>query len=196
MTFSADSSVLVFVTADHLAHLWNWQTNKKESHFALHHSGHIHTLVCSGEYVLTMSAENGVRIWDQTTGLLITALSQTKTVLVARFSPKATFILTGSRDGTADIWETATGHQLASIAHEHEVYAVAWSEDERAVVTACRDQHIRLWLWQPEDLITKAALRLTRNLTHEEWSHYIGNEPYQKTFSNLVWREREPENIE
>ena len=198
MTFSADSSVLVVVTADHLAHLWNWQTNKKKFHVALHHSGRIHTLACSphGECVLTVSAENGVRVWNQATGLLVAALSHTEAVLTARFSPNGAFILTGNRDGTAAIWETATGHQLASIVHEHEVYAVAWSEDERAVVTACRNQHIRLWLWQPEDLITLAATRLTRNLTHEEWSRYIGNEPYRKTFTNLGWREREPEESE
>lgn len=130
--------------------------------------------------MLTVSAENGVRVWNLSTGLLVTALFHTETVLAARFSPRGTFILTGSRDGTAGIWETTTGHQLASIEHEHEVYAVTWSEDERSVVTACRDQHVRLWMWQPEDMIARAFPRLTHNLTHEEWHHYIGNEPYQE----------------
>jgi len=198
LTFSANNSVLVVVTEDHLAHLWQWKANNKEQHFSLHHSGHIHILACSphGEYVLTVSAENGARVWSLSTGLLITALSHTEAVLAARFSPRGTAILTGSRDGTAGIWETTTGQRLASIEHEHEVYAVAWSEDERYVVTACRDQHVRLWMWQPEDMIARTAPRLTRNLTHEEWHHYIGNEPYQRTYTNLGWREREPEEIE
>lgn len=198
LTFSADSSVLVVVTDDHLAHLWQWQTDTKEQRLALHHSGHIHTLACSPNenFVLTISTENGARVWNQSTGLLLTALPHTQTVLAARFSPDGTYILMGSSGGTAGIWETTTGHQLASIEHEQAVYAVAWSEDGCSVVTACRDQHVRLWMWKPEDMIARAASHLTRNLTHEEWHRYIGNEQYRRTYTNLGWRETEPESIE
>jgi hypothetical protein len=43
----------------------------------------------------------------------------------------------------------------------------------------------RIWLWRYEDLIAEAQNRLTRNLTPDEWSQYIGDEPYRKTFPDL-----------
>jgi hypothetical protein len=40
-------------------------------------------------------------------------------------------------------------------------------------------------LWRPEDLITEACARLTRNLARAEWEQYLGDEPYRATCPNL-----------
>jgi hypothetical protein len=44
---------------------------------------------------------------------------------------------------------------------------------------------VRVWLWQPEDLIADACTRLPRNLTQEEWQQYVGAEPCRPTCPNL-----------
>jgi hypothetical protein len=43
----------------------------------------------------------------------------------------------------------------------------------------------RVWLWCTQDLIELACLRLTRNLTQEEWKQYLPGEPYRKTCPDL-----------
>jgi hypothetical protein len=46
------------------------------------------------------------------------------------------------------------------------------------------DAHV--WLYLPEDLITEACSRVTRNLTRAEWAQYIGDAlPYQAVCPNL-----------
>jgi len=191
ITFSPDNDTLIVGTHDHIVHAWRWKINENRQTLVLHHSGRIHTMLCSpnGEYLLTVSQENGVRVWDISTGLLISSMPHSEVVLAARFSSSGMYVITGSRDHTAGIWETTTGRQLACIDHEKSVYAVACSDDERYVATACEDQSIRLWIWTPEDLISEAATHLTRNLTQEEWHTYVGNEPYRRTYPNLGWRE-------
>jgi tetratricopeptide (TPR) repeat protein len=45
---------------------------------------------------------------------------------------------------------------------------------------------ISTWIWARAELMKEACAHLTRNLTLEEWSQYFGDEPYQKTCSNLT----------
>jgi hypothetical protein len=40
---------------------------------------------------------------------------------------------------------------------------------------------VRVWLWQPEDLIDKACARLTPNLTEDEWEICLLGELYLET---------------
>ena len=65
------------------------------------------------------------------------------------------------------------------------VQDLSFSKDGRYLATAGNDNFATLWLWQPEDLISKACERLTRNLSTKEWQDYLGHIPYQKTCSHL-----------
>ncbi len=46
-----------------------------------------------------------------------------------------------------------------------------------------------VWLLRPDDLIAAACTRLTWNLTTQEWTRFIGDEPYRKTCENLPYPE-------
>ena len=65
------------------------------------------------------------------------------------------------------VWETSGGNEVAEIK------------------TAGNDNYATLWLWRPEDLISKACERLTQNLSAIEWQDYLGDMSYQKTCSHL-----------
>ena len=44
---------------------------------------------------------------------------------------------------------------------------------------------VRLWLWQPCDLIREACRRLPRNLSWEEWKEHLSATPYHRTCKRL-----------
>ena len=105
----------------------------------------------------------------------------------ALFSPTGRYIITISADFTVHIWEAATGHPLAELEHNDEVYRLALSADETHLATASRDQHIRIWHWSSDVLFQEARYHMTRNLTPEEWLHYLGDIPYEETFLLDWW---------
>ena len=54
------------------------------------------------------------------------------------------------------------------------------------IIAGGEDYLVKLWLYRPEDLIDLACSRVTRNLTREEWTQYVGDVlPYQAVCPNL-----------
>ena len=170
--------------------IWQWGTKTKEPNIILRHEDYVHTIsLCPDKrYLLTTSDDKRARVWDITTGSLVQYLSHKDEVVAAAFDNEGKYIATASSDHTVGIWDAQTGEQLARLVHDNRVYAVVFSKDGRYLATACDDFLVRVWLWKREDLEAEAKLRLTGNLTHEEWQEYIGNEPYRETFIDLGWR--------
>ena len=92
-------------------------------------------------------------------------MSHEASVNSVAFSPDGKYLATGSDDKTAGVWEVTTGKQIARMSHKSPVCSVAFSPDGKYVATASEDKTARFWLVWPEDLISEAASRLTRNLT-------------------------------
>ncbi len=70
--------------------------------------------------------------------------------------------------------------------HERTVWAVAFGLDGKLVASGSLDRTVRVWRWQPRDLIATATTFLPRNLTRAEWKPYIGDAlPYQAVCPGL-----------
>ena len=86
------------------------------------------------------------------------------------------------------IWRT-DGAEVARIEHLSKVTQVAFSPNGDLIsfarVTPDGDSAIHVLLWRPEQLITEACQRLTRNLDAAEWREYLGTGQYGKTCPNL-----------
>ena len=132
---------------------------------------------------LFVVSETHVRVFDLPTGNLRAVLGHEEELQAIRFSPESKILATLSH-GTANIWNYATGELLSRISAGY-VRDVRFAREGRYIITGSNDRTAVAWLWKAEDLREEACTRLTRNLTTNEWSRYLGREPYRKTCPNL-----------
>ena len=138
-----------------------------------------------GKYLATGSVDNTARLIERATGKEVYRLTHLDWVYGVAFSrPNGRYLATASRDKTALIVERATGKRLSRITHEGMVIALEFSDEGKYLETFAGDTFSRN-LVRPQDLISEACARLSRNLTHEEWDQYFPEASYHKTCPNL-----------
>jgi len=62
---------------------------------------------------------------------------------------------------------------------------IAFRPDGKQVAMLGWYTTVHLWQWNPDDWITEACSRLSRNLTQDEWLAHLREEIYQPTCDNL-----------
>jgi WD40 repeat protein/serine/threonine protein kinase len=91
----------------------------------------------SSNIVQAVGAVGEARIWDATTGKLLTPpLAHRDVVRHAAFSPDGRLVVTASSDGTARVWDAVTGGPLSPpIVHVDAVANAAFTPDGRKIIT-------------------------------------------------------------
>lgn len=87
------------------------------------------------------------RIWDPTTGRLLTTLKEhDSAVRSVAWAPNGTRLATSSDDKTIRIWDTASWRVLFTLsAHADTVYRIAWKHDSSRLASCSDDETIRIW---------------------------------------------------
>ena len=100
-----------------------------------------------GQYILTASADQTARLWEQASGKeIMTYRGHERSVNSAVFSPDGEYILTASHDQTARLWERSSGKQIMTYrGHEFWVTSAVFSPDGEYILTASDDRTARLW---------------------------------------------------
>jgi tetratricopeptide (TPR) repeat protein len=112
------------------------------------------------------------------------------------FSPDGTTLVSvacgkggemGCNEGEIMLWDVETMLPIGDPLRGHTSYinSVAFSPDGQTVATGSSDQTIRLWRVSVEPWATRACRVAGRNLSWDEWQHYLGDRPYQKTCPSL-----------
>jgi WD40 repeat protein len=178
----------MLATADEDGIVILWDISRHQQLAILPHGEYISKIAFSpnGQFLATAGECGTAVLWEIPNGHRLTTLYHEKEVVTVAFSSNSHFLTTASADQTARVWEIPSGREISRIYHKDMVADAVFSPDSRVLVTATSlGRECCTWLWLPEDLIAKTQSYLTRNLTQDEWKHYMGDEPYQKTCPNL-----------
>lgn len=166
VAFSPDNTLLAS-GADKEIKLWSVQTWEVLRTLNAH-EGVIRGIVFSpdGKLIASCSDDNTVKVWEASTGDLVTVFTGHTyyDVNCIAFDPTGSKIASASSDRTVKIWDALTGRVINSIrAHTYyEVTAVSFSPDGRLLATGSVDHSIKIW-----DIATGVLIETLRGHTDD-----------------------------
>jgi WD40 repeat protein len=101
----------------------------------------------AGDRVASISDDRTMRVWNATTGALITELRGASDRLQSgAFSPDDKEIVASARDGSTRVWDVASGRmRLALTGHRGVVWHTEFDPSGRRILTTADDGSARLW---------------------------------------------------
>jgi dipeptidyl aminopeptidase/acylaminoacyl peptidase len=149
----------------------------------VYHDGYVTSVVFSpdGRYMVSTGGSSAIA-WEAATGKEIMHMPSTGNT--AFFTSDGRYVIIGE-DTAASVWDVTTWKEISRIPHNTGMKSFALSPDGEYLLFRGNGDIVGL-KWRTEDLIADACLRVTRNLTHEEWQQYIGDAlPYQEICPNF-----------
>ena len=151
-----------------------WTCAGPEQRRQLAHNGPVYGAAVSkdGNVVVSCSADQTVRVWDNATGQQKFSLAGHRgAVHAVALSPDETFVVSSGADGTLRLWDIVGGRQLKQLAAwETTMYSVAIHPAGNLIAAAGADRKVHLL-----DLITGNEIRTLSG--HTDYIHSVTFSP-------------------
>jgi WD40 repeat protein len=190
LAISPDGKSIVSGDAEGRLHRWNVATRRPLSPRPAEHERGIEGIAFSpdGKILASAGQDQRLRLWNAATGQPAGTLGEDHPdwVMSVAFSPDGQTLVSVDVDGQLRLWDAATGQLRGGPvqAHTGGSDVVAYSPDGKTIATGGRDKMLRLWdapaLW-----IDRVCAKLVRNLSHTEWTRYVGEITYQASCPGL-----------
>jgi WD40 repeat protein len=138
--------------------------------------------VSSGNY---FESTTGLQVWKIDSGEKLIDLPTDSVLGEVKFSNDGRYLAFESTEGIVSVLDMTTFEEITRLTHPNTIYDISFSPDNQQLLIQSGISTVYLWRYLPEDIITEACNRLSRNLTEEEWQTYIGDEPYHPTCPNI-----------
>ncbi|KAG0255238.1 hypothetical protein BGZ95_005817, partial [Linnemannia exigua] len=101
----------------------------------------------NGQWIVTSSKDNTVRLWDISSGLLISSFSgHTHRIITCTFSPNCSHIVSTDYEGYVRLWEVDTSRAILDLDRPTSpVLTVAYSPDGRSILSGSDGQGVQQW---------------------------------------------------
>jgi WD domain, G-beta repeat len=145
--FSPSGEVVVTLSPDGTAWLWNAQNGRAIGQLKSVSSLILATFSPDGRYLATASADASVQLWELASfRQLARFVGHVATVRKIAFSPDGRLLATASDDKTARIWDVLTRNELAVLSgHKGPVLDIRFSPDGHVATTSSTDGTTRVW---------------------------------------------------
>lgn len=183
VAFSRDGRLLASGSSDSTARLWDVASQQAVGEPLIGHGGSVHCVSFSpdGKLLATGSKDKTIRFWDvaQRTAIGAPLAGHTNTVDSVAFSPDGTLLASAGSDGTLRLWDIAHREPFASPVHGGS-HSVDFSPNGQWLVSGANNS-VRIWDIRVESWLAEICRRVNRDLTHNEWTQFVGDAPYEKT---------------
>jgi WD40 repeat protein len=158
-----------------------WDAQMEESYLVIPELFRINALSISpNKKMMAIGREKGdAIIWDlENDRLLRTISGHQSAIMDLDFSPDNKLLLTASRDGTSRVFEINNPRKLPMVFDDHGdwVMTAAFDHTGQRAITGSKDGFIRVWELDMQVLADRLCQYLSRDMTEEEWTNYVGKD--------------------
>jgi len=138
----------------------------------------------------SLHREARLNVWNSRNGEIYRTIRQVEGNLESSaWSVDSRLLALGHSSGRVEIWNVENNLQLYTFPlHNGGVTQLAWSPDEKVLASVGRDKRLSFVTLDVDLWLEHARRIVNRELGHEEWQEYLGNEPYAPSFLNEAGR--------
>ncbi|HEU5290982.1 MAG TPA: hypothetical protein VFU05_10090 [Cyclobacteriaceae bacterium] len=110
------------------------------------------------------------------------------------FSPDGKLLASAGSDKRLQMWVLDFPEDLPIVMDNNNgfIWDIAFAKGSDYLIAACHESEIRIWPTDPNLLATQVCPKLSRNMTLEEWSRYVGKDiEFENTCTNLLIKDYE-----
>jgi WD40 repeat protein len=180
---SPDNRWFVTVSNDDPLRLWYWRGTPGNYAAELHREFGASAgadFSPDSRLLLTVDTDNAARLWDVATGRNLHEFPHEEPIHEAVFSQDGRWILTASVDSTAVLWDASNGKRLMEFGgYDRSRTTASFSPDSARVATGTAFGQVLVHACEicgsVENLLTQARSRVSRQLTADERTKYLGS---------------------
>jgi WD40 repeat protein len=169
---------------------WDVSTGEPVGAPLMAHTSQVNSVAFSpdGRILASGSEDMSVLLWDVATGQPIgqRLLGHAAGIVSLAFSPDGRMLASGGNEAAIFLWDVATGQRLGFFTeHLDSVTQLAFRPDGQALVSGSDDGTVIVWDLDLDVWRARACHKARRNMTLEEWTQFLGDEPYRETCADF-----------